>query len=83
MPIPEAAHSNNSLLLLFFSTRSVSDAFLHERQRVSLASASELLYTRSVSIFAARIKSLSLRPFILWVQIWTPTRPQARERSGW
>ena len=54
---------------LFFSTRSVS--------------VSELLYARSASILAARIKSLSLRPPILWVQIWTPTRPHARERSGW
>jgi len=30
------------------------------------------------SILAARMKSLSVRPSILWVQVFTPTLPQAR-----
>ena len=34
------------------------------------------------SHLAANTKSLSVRPLILWVQIVTPTRPQANERSG-
>src|SRR3990172_8652824 len=36
----------------------------------------------SASTLAAKMKSLSLKPPILWVQIVTPTLPQARCRSG-
>ena len=35
------------------------------------------------SVFAAKTKSLSVRPSILWVQIVTFTLPQARKMSGW
>ena len=35
------------------------------------------------SVFAAKTKSLSVRPSILWVQIVTLTLPQARKMSGW
>lgn len=36
------------------------------------------LFVVSPSIFAARTKSLSVSPSILWVQIQTVTRPEAR-----
>ena len=37
----------------------------------------------SLSIFAARMKSLSVRPLILCVQVVIATFPQASEMSGW
>jgi len=36
----------------------------------------------AASIFAARMKSLSLSPSILWVKIFASTCPQERHRSG-
>ncbi len=38
---------------------------------------------RARSAFAARTKSLSVRPSILWVQRSRRTRPQVRKTSGW
>ncbi len=37
---------------------------------------------RAPSHFAAKMKSLSVKPLILCVQIFTPTLPHARNRSG-